>query len=74
MSRSVSASGGAGKGICCNCMRLLFREYGDGERLCAVCRENRENNSSGLLRAIEPRPGEPWQPVKGTIGGKRYGS
>jgi uncharacterized Zn finger protein (UPF0148 family) len=59
------------RGTCINCSRLLFPQYGDGESYCAVCLER---TAEELAPAIEPRPGEPWQPVLGTIGGKRYGS
>lgn len=52
---------------CQRCGHLLFPVYGDGDRLCAACKEERRETT--LPPAIEPRPGEPWQPVKGRIGG-----
>ncbi len=54
----------------CKCGRLLDWRYGDGEHVCASCREKRQES---LPPAIEPRPGE-WQPVKGRIGGTEFGN
>lgn len=56
---------------CEECDKYLFWQYGDGDTLCAACAEKRRET---LPPTIEPRPGQPWQPVLGTIGGKRYGS
>lgn len=61
------------RGACARCNRLLFHAYGDGPNICAACQDD-VRYGSPLAPVIEPRPGEPWQPVLGTIGGKRYGS
>lgn len=52
--------------VCKDCGGLLFWRYGDGDRLCAACEEKRRKT---LPTAIEPKPGEPWRPVRGRIGG-----
>lgn len=57
------------RGTCGRCSRLLFPQYGDGAELCAGCAEARQE---GLPPAIEPRPGETWQPVRGRIDGTVY--
>ncbi len=57
--------------LCQKCRALLFPRYGDGERLCAPCREMQ---SEELPAAIEPKPGETWQPVQGSVGGVGFGS
>ncbi len=56
---------------CKGCGQLLFRLYGDGERLCASCREKQ---SEELPAAIKPKPGEEWQPVQGSVGGVGFGA
>lgn len=56
------------RGSCRDCGRLLFWKYGDGEHRCAGCEEKRRES---LPKAIEPKPGEPWQPVRGQIGGTK---
>lgn len=57
-------------GLCLVCGGLLFPQYGDGDEICAGCRENSEQ---ALPPAIEPEPGKDWQPVRGRIGGVIYG-
>lgn len=57
--------------VCEGCGRLLFPKYGDGDRLCAGCREERQET---LPSAIEPKPREAWQPVRGRIGGTEFRS
>lgn len=58
------------RGYCADCDRLLFANYGDGESLCAGCRENREERAQDTERAkaIDP-PAGTWAPVMGRIGG-----
>lgn len=56
-------------GLCKDCGRLLFPRYGDGDTICAGCRENQQEPN--LPPAIEPKPGEPGGGAA-IIGGKRY--
>lgn len=62
------------RGFCRECDRLLFPRYGDGEDVCAACRENRREAAQALekARALEPRDGEPWAPIEGSIGGTSF--
>lgn len=56
--------------VCAECSCLLFPQYGDGERICSVCREERQET---LPPAIEPKPGEAWLPVRGRVAGLGFG-
>lgn len=58
------------RGSCQSCGGLLFPRYGDGDRLCAACRERKAEE---LPAAVEPQPGQAWQPVRGTVGGTAFG-
>lgn len=60
------------RSTCRDCHRLLDRRYGDGDVLCAGCRERNEE-SLELARALEPKPGAAWEPVRGRIGGVDFG-
>lgn len=57
--------------LCKKCGRMLFHQYGDGPNVCAACQEN---HRLGLPAVVEARPGEPWQPVQGSVGGVGFGS
>ena len=59
---------------CTRCGNLLFWEYGDGDELCANCREREEWDTEVVARdrAMQPIPGQPWAPVRGRIGGTGF--
>jgi hypothetical protein len=57
--------------LCRKCGQLLRPHYGDGDNLCAACIEAPRFN---LPATIEPKPGEDWQPVRGSVGSVGFGT